>query len=116
MNLAQYHFDNDLLARDNDSLKLDSDESAPDWIAVECFTKLKNQELPQEEIGSEDFLGVKGGGGRGLLLQSNCVLRYHLDLYQVIEEEQSDNELCSENDPVNDLILSMMIKNASPSS
>ena len=63
MNLAQYHFDNDLLARDNDSLKLDSDESAPDWIAVECFTKLKNQELPQEEIGSDDFLGVKGGGG-----------------------------------------------------
>ena len=62
MNLAQYHFDNDLLARDNDSLKLDSDESAPDWIAVECFTKLKNQELPQEEIGSDDFLGVKGGG------------------------------------------------------
>ena len=62
MNLAQYHFDNDLLARDNDSLKLDSDESAPDWIAVECFTKLKNQELPQEEIGSDDFLGVTGGG------------------------------------------------------
>ena len=65
MNLAQYHFDNDLLARDNDSLKFDSDESAPDWIAVECFTKLKNQELPQEEIGSDDFLGVKGGGGQG---------------------------------------------------
>ena len=62
MNLAQYHFDNDLLARDNDSLKLDSDESAPDWIAVECFTKLKNQELPQEEIGSDDFWGVPGGG------------------------------------------------------
>ena len=62
MNLAQYHFDNDLLARDNDSLKLDSDESAPDWIAVECFTKLKNQELPQEESGSDDLLGVKGGG------------------------------------------------------
>ena len=115
MNLAQYHFDNDLLARDNDSLKLDSDESAPDWIAVECFTKLKNQELPQEEIGSDDFFGGEGGA-RGLVLQSNCVLRYHLDLYQVIEEEQSDNELCSENDPVNDLILSMMIKNASPSS
>ena len=45
MNLGKYHCDNDLLARDNNFLNLDSDGSAPDWIAVECFTKLQNQEL-----------------------------------------------------------------------
>ena len=54
MNLLKYHYDNDLLARDNNFLNFDSNESHPGQMAVECFAKLQNQELPEEEIESNE--------------------------------------------------------------
>ena len=72
-------------------------------MAVEYFTKLQNQELPQVEIGRDEdydtFL-------RRLLHQVKlrCKIRYNLvsDSEHSSEEEYSDNEVCSEDERVND--------------
>lgn len=42
-----------MLARADNFLNLDFGESDPDWMAVEYFTTLQNQELSQVEIEIE---------------------------------------------------------------
>ena len=55
MNLLLYHYDNNLLAQVDNFLNLESDESDPDWMTVEYFTKLQNQELRQAEIERDEL-------------------------------------------------------------
>ena len=40
INLLKYHYENDLLTRAYNFLNLDSDESDPELMALEFFTKL----------------------------------------------------------------------------
>ena len=57
-NFLKYHYDNDLWARVDNFLSLNSDESDPDLMAVEYFTKLLNQELPHAKIERDEDYGT----------------------------------------------------------
>ena len=48
--MLKYYYEKDILARGDNFLNLDSDDSDPDWMAIEYFTKLKRQQLQQTEI------------------------------------------------------------------
>ena len=102
-NFLKYHYDNDLWARVDNFVGLNSDESDPDLMAVEYFTKLLNQELPHTKIErDEDYGTFLRGLSQQEKLGSKITYSPVSDSEYPSDEEYSDNEVCSEDKRVND--------------
>ena len=101
--MLKYYYEKDVLARGDNFLNLDSDDSDPDWMAIEHFTKLQKQQLQQTEIEGEvkydTFL-------RGLLqqakLRSKMKYRPLSESEHSNDEEYSNNEVRCKDKPVHD--------------
>lgn len=89
MTLLKHHYGNNLLARGDNFLNLGSDESDLDLMAAEYFTKLRNEDLPQVKIERHEALSK---------LWQKAKLCSKIPFRPVL---YSNNEVCSEEEPVN---------------
>lgn len=93
MTLLKHHYGNNLLAWCDNFLNLGSDESHFDLMAAEYFTKLRDEDLPQVKIERyeeyDTFLSK---------LWQKAKLCSKIPFRPVL---YSNNEVCSEEEPVN---------------
>ena len=92
-----------MLALADNVLNIDSDESDPDSMAAEYFKKLQNQELPQVEIErGEDYDTFLRELLQQARLSSKITYSPALDSQYSSDKEYNDNEVCSEDERVNE--------------
>ena len=101
--MLKYYYEKDILARGDNFLNLDSDDSDSDWMAIEYFTKLQRQQLQQTEIeGQVEYDTFLRGLLQQTKLRSKMKYRPLSESENQNDEEYSNNEVRSEDKPVHD--------------